>query len=120
MPDLPNEPIAPTLVGSSLASQRLDVRLAQLQLDAASQAQGLSLVTSVTDIEVGVRHDTVFDNGAASKNTRRGYTVDVRLPVFDWGDAQRASLNANTLTAAYRLEQTLAVAGKVLGGGSGH
>jgi len=114
LPDLPREPLAPALVGGALAAQRLDVRLAQLQLDAASQAQGLGLVTSLTDIEVGVQRDTVFDNAAAGKNTRRGYTVDVRLPIFDWGDAQRASLNANTLTAAYRLEETVAGAGSQL------
>ncbi|MFA6313364.1 MAG: TolC family protein [Sterolibacterium sp.] len=114
LPDLPKEPLAPTLVGGALAAQRLDVRLAQLQLDAASQAQGLGLVTSLTDIEVGVQRDTIFDTAAAGKNIRRGYTVDVRLPIFDLGDAQRASLNANTLTAAYRLEATVAAAGSQL------
>ena len=114
LPDLPNQPLAPAQVGSSLAAQRLDVRLAQLQLDAASKAQGLNLVTSLTDIEVGVQRDTVFDNAVAGKNTRRGYTVDIRLPIFDWGDAQRASLNANTLAAAYRLEETVAGAGSQL------
>lgn len=114
LPDLPKEPFAPALAGSSLAAQRLDVRLAQLQLDAASKAQGLNLVTSLTDIEVGVQRDTVFDNAATSKNTRRGYTVAVRLPIFDWGDAQRAAMNANTLTAAYRLEATVGGAGSQL------
>ncbi|TRZ91988.1 MAG: TolC family protein [Rhodocyclaceae bacterium] len=114
LPDLPKEPLAPARVGGALVAQRLDVRLAKLQLDAASQAQGLGLITSLTDIEVGVRRDTIFDNAAAGKNIRRGYTVDVRLPIFDWGDAQRASLNANTLTAAYRLEATVAAAGSQL------
>lgn len=114
LPDLPKEPLAPAQVGGSLAAQRLDVRLAQLQLDAASKAQGLNLVTSLTDIEVGVQRDTVFDNTAASRNTRRGYTVAIRLPLFDWGDAQRAAMNANTLAAAYRLEATVGGAGSQL------
>jgi len=114
LPDLPNEPLAPALAGSSLTAQRLDVRLAQLQLDAASKAQGLNLITSLTDIELGVQRDTVFDNAAASKSTRRGYTVAVRLPIIDWGDAQRAAANANTLAAAYRLEATVVGAGSQL------
>ncbi|MFA7270568.1 MAG: TolC family protein, partial [Sterolibacterium sp.] len=113
-PDLPKEPLAPAQVGGSLAAQRLDVRLAQLQLDAAGKAQGLTLITSLTDIEVGVQRDTVFDSAAASKNTRRGYTVAVRLPIFDWGDAQRAAMNSNTLAAAYRLEATVVGAGSQL------
>lgn len=114
LPDLPQDPLAPEAVGGSLAAQRLDVRLAQLQLDAASKAQGLNLITSLTDIEVGVQRDTVFDNAAAGRNTRRGYTVAVRLPIFDRGDAQRAAMNANTLAAAYRLEATVGGAGSQL------
>ena len=114
LPDLPKEPVAPAQVGSSLAAQRLDVRLAQLQLDAAGKAQGLNLVTSLTDIEVGVRRNTVFDNATAGGNTQRGYTVAVRLPIFDWGDAQRAAMNANTLAAAYRLEAAAGGAGSQL------
>ena len=114
LPDLPQEPLAPALAGSSLAAQRLDVRMARLQLDAAGKAQGLNLVTSLTDIEVGVQRDTIFDNAGAGRNTRRGYTVDVRLPLFDWGDAQRAAMNANTLAAANRLEATVGAAASQL------
>jgi len=75
--------------------------------------QGLDFITSLTDIEVGVKRDTVFDT-AAGRNTRRGYTVDVRLPVFDWGDARRMAMNANTLAAAYRLEAAVAGAASQL------
>lgn len=114
LPDLPKQPLAPETVSSSLAAQRLDVRLAQLQLDAAGKAQGLNLVTSLTDIEAGVRRDTVTDNAAGGGNSRRGYSVALRLPVFDWGDAQRAAMNANTLAAAYRLEAAAGGAGSQL------
>lgn len=114
LPDLPASFLTPQTVGKALTAQRLDVRMAQSQLEAASKAQGLTLLTSLSDIELGVRRDTVTDLATDTQNTRKGYEVSVRLPLFDWGDAQRASMNARTLAAANRLEATLNNAGSDL------
>lgn len=114
LPDLPKSTLTAQSVSSALVAQRLDVRMAQQQLDAASQAQGLNLVTSLTDIELGVRRDTVTDLATDTKNTRKGYAIGLRLPIFDWGDTQRASMNASTLAAANRLEAALTGAGSDL------
>lgn len=114
LPDLPQSFLTPDTVSQTLTTQRLDVRMAQSQLDAASKAQGLNLLTSFTDIEVGVRRDTVTDLATDTKNTRKGYEIGIRLPLFDWGDAQRASMNAGTLAAANRLEAALTNAGSDL------
>jgi outer membrane protein TolC len=84
--------------------QRLDVRLARLQLDVAGQAQGLSLLNRLVDVELGVRHDTVFDNGTGERANRKGYELAVRVPLFDWGGAQRAAMNAQSLAAANRYD----------------
>ena len=40
-------------------------------------------------LELGVRHDTVFDGG--ERANRRGFELSVRLPIFDGGAATRAS-----------------------------
>ncbi len=50
----------------------------------AAREQGLNRVTSLTDIELGIRHDTVFDDAAGSRDNREGYEISIRLPVFDW------------------------------------
>ena len=110
LPDLPKLFLTPQAVSQALTSQRLDVRMAQSQLDAAGKAQGLSLLTSLTDLEVGVRRDTVKDTALGTSDTRKGYELSIRLPIFDWGDAQRASMNAATLAAANRMQTTLASA----------
>lgn len=114
LPDLPKSFLAPADVSKALTTQRLDVRMAQSQLDAASKAQGLTLISSLTDIELGVRRDTVKDTTEATSNTRKGYELSIRLPLFDWGDAQRASMNASTLAAANRMEATIVNAGSDL------
>ena len=104
LPDLPKEPRQPVVVNANAMQQRLDVRLARNQLDIAGKAQGLSLLSSLVDTEVGIRRDTVFENDAGTKTPRTGYELAIRLPVFDWGTAQRQAMNAQSLAAANRYE----------------
>jgi outer membrane protein TolC len=114
LPDLPKTFLTPDAVSKALSNQRLDVRMAQSQLDAASKSQGLNLLTSLTDIELGVIRNTVKDTHEGTSEKSKGYELSIRLPIFDWGDAQRASMNAMTLAAANRLEATLTSAGSDL------
>jgi len=114
LPDLPREARSPTDVGKSADTERLDIKLAQAELAAASKAQGLNLLTSFTDIDLGLRYDTVFNKDQGQSYSKRGYGISVRLPVFDWGDAQRDAMNAQTLAAANRLEATVRAAGSNL------
>jgi outer membrane protein TolC len=107
LPDLPKAARAPELVSSTALEQRLDVQLARGQLDAAGKSQGLNLITSLIDVEVGVRRDTVFDNAEGTATPKRGYELGIRLPIFDWGNAKRDSMNAQSLAAANRYEGTV-------------
>jgi outer membrane protein TolC len=114
LPDLPKEPLSPEQAGNSTSKTRLDIRLAQAEYEAAAKVQGLNLFTSFTDIELGLRYESVKDRADGHKTIRRGYEVSVRLPIFDWGDNQRDAMNARTLAAAYRLEATVRSAGSNL------
>lgn len=102
LPDVPAQPMEPTQVTNAAREQRLDWQLARLQLEAAGQAQRLDLVASLVDVEAGVRRDTRFDG--EHRSTSRGWELDIRLPLFDWGDARRAAMNARSLAAAHRYE----------------
>ncbi|MGE3347747.1 MAG: TolC family protein [Ramlibacter sp.] len=107
LPDLPKAPLAPERVSATAASQRLDVQMARVQLDAAGKSQGLNLLNSLVDVELGIRRDTVFDNAAGTRTPRRGYELGIRLPVFDWGSARRDAMTAQSLAAANRYEATV-------------
>lgn len=107
LPDLPKTPHQANVVIAGAKEQRLDVQLARHQLDVAGKSQGLNLLTSVLDVELGMRRDTVFDNDAGTRSTRKGYELDVRLPLFDWGTSQRAAMNAQSLAAANRYESAV-------------
>ena len=107
LPDLPKEPRQASAVSAHATQQRLDVQMARQQLDIAGKSQGLNLLTSVVDVELGLRRDTVFDNAAGTSTPRRGYELGIRLPIFDWGSAQRDAMNAQSLAAANRYESTV-------------
>jgi len=104
LPDLPPVPRAPAQVTAAALEQRLDVRLARRQVEAAGRQQGLELLTTLFDVELGARRDTVFDNASGTRSNPRGWEAEIRLPLFDWGGAQRAAMDAQTLLAASRYE----------------
>lgn len=102
LPDLPQQPRTASEIGAAATQQRLDVQGARLQLEVAGKSQGLNLLNSLLDTELGGRHDTIFDSG--ERSNRNGFELSVRLPVFDFGSAQRAALNAQSLAAANRYD----------------
>lgn len=106
LPDLPEAPKAPSDVAKR-AEDRLDVRMAKQGFDASAKAQGLGNVASFLDIEAGIRYDTIFENDTGERNNKKGYEIELALPIFDWGGMKRDAFNANTLAAANRLEATL-------------
>jgi outer membrane protein TolC len=107
LPDLPKAPREATEVAATASEQRLDVQQARAQLDVAGKSQGINLLSTFIDVEAGIRRDTVFDNAERSRGTRRGFELDIRLPLFDWGSAQRDALNAQALAAANRYDATV-------------
>jgi outer membrane protein TolC len=104
LPDLPKAPRDAKEVAATATEQRLDVQLARAQLDVAGKSQGINLLSTFIDVEVGGRRDTTFDNAEGTKSIRRGFEFDIRLPLFDWGSAQRDALNAQSLAAANRYD----------------
>lgn len=107
LPELPKEPLQAVTVSAKATQQRLDVQIARNQLDMAGKSQGLNLINSLVDIEIGIRRDTVFDKAAATKTPRTGYELGIRLPIFDWGTSKRDAMNAQSLAAASRYESTV-------------
>lgn len=104
LPDLPAQPAEAASIGARAGAERLDVRLAAAEWRAAAARRGLGAVTSLTDIELGVRRDSAA----------RGFEVDLRLPLLDAGELQRSALDGRTLAAAANLEATLRAAGSHL------
>ena len=114
LPDLPKAPRDPADVAATATAQRLDVQLARARLEVAGQSQGINLLSTFTEVQVGGRHDTVFDDAQGTQSTRRGWELDIRLPLFDWGTVQRDALNAQSLAAANRFDAVVRAASSQL------
>ncbi len=114
LPDLPATPRAPEEVSSAASRGRLDVKAAQAAVNATAAAQGLNGLTSFTDIELSIVHNTTRDRTDGQRTQSRGVEIAVTLPVFDWGDLKRDAMNAQMLAAANRLEATVRAAGSNL------
>ena len=110
LPDLPDQPRDASELSAMAMEQRLDVRQATIQLEGAGKAQGLTMLGTLANVELGVRRDTVTDTSSGTSAERNGYALAIRLPAFDWGGAQRAAMNAQTLAAANHYESVVRAA----------
>lgn len=96
LPDVPKTALAPEVASARASSERLDLRLAEAAWRAAARRRGLGEITTLTDIELGVVRD-----GEA-----KGYEVELRLPVLDFGDLDRGALDARARATLEELEAT--------------
>jgi outer membrane protein TolC len=105
LPPLPQA--APDLgdVQARALRDRLDVRSAQAQNTAVADSLGLTRATRVVNaMELGVVRNTTFENDAdRSRQTQRGFELDLPLPLFDWGQARTGRAEAQYMQSAARV-----------------
>lgn len=99
LPELPATPRdEPEIVRLGLES-RLDVRMAREELAGLARNLGLTRSTGLINVlEVGWLNST--SNEAPVK---RGYEIELRLPIFDWGQARVARAEALYTQAMHRV-----------------
>jgi outer membrane protein TolC len=98
LPALPEAPIDEATAGAALLDNRLDVRIARTDLERTAKSLGLTQVTSV----VNGLHVAGVRNSETGESSQRGFEVELPLPLFDFGDAARASSEARYLSAFNR------------------
>ncbi len=101
LPELPAVPLdEPGLIRQAMET-RLDVRMAREALAALARNLGLTRSTGLVNVlEVGWLNST--SNAAPVK---RGYEIELRLPLFDWGGARTARAEALYTQALHRVAE---------------
>ncbi|MCI1192975.1 TolC family protein [Calidifontimicrobium sp. SYSU G02091] len=107
LPDLPAEPRTADDVSRRAVEDRLDLRVARLELAAAERGQPLA-AAAPWHVELAA----VREAGGGEKG--RGFEIHLPLPVFDTGRARREAASAQVLAARARFEQARADATSVL------
>lgn len=107
LPDLPAAPTPTHEIAANAKTMRLDVQMAQQNLSQQDRSQALQWMNSLTDIELGLRADSIFNTQNHSTHTKQGVELGLRLPLLDSGDLQRTAARAKRLAAAQQLEATV-------------
>ena len=102
LPDLPKSAREVDGIESTALAQRLDVQAAMREAESVASSLGLTRATGfVSALELAYQH-----NSESGKPVQKGYEVEVRLPVFDWGDARVARARATYAQAVDRATDT--------------
>lgn len=98
LPDLPKAPQDEAALGRTALEERLDVRMARADLEYLARQQGLTRVTSYVD---GL-HVAAVRNSETGQAPQKGFELEMKLPIFDFGDARRAETEATYMAALNR------------------
>lgn len=101
LPALPAAPLDEPELMRQAMERRLDLRMAREELAGLARNLGLARSTGLVNVlEVGWLNST--SNEAPVK---RGYEIELRLPIFDWGTARTARAEALYTQALHRASQ---------------
>jgi multidrug efflux system outer membrane protein len=91
LPDLPKTLADMNDVEARALRERLDVRTATLESGYVAGSLGMVKATGfVNALEVSYGRNTTFDNATGERETKRGFELELPLPIFDWGQAKNA------------------------------
>ena len=106
LPDLPPTVTEMTDVEAQAIRARLDVRSAMSESIYVADQLGFKAVMGYFDgLSLGLTNSTTFDNAAQSQENRRGFEVELPLPIFDWGGARNARSKAMYLQSTARVRE---------------
>ncbi len=102
LPALPDQPKQEATVAQTAMDQRLDVQMAIAELRTIATKNGLTKAASY----INVLHLAGRRDSETGKSPQSGYELELSIPLFDWGDARRASAQADYIAALHRVAQT--------------
>ena len=108
LPALPDHPLPADDIEARALRERLDVRAARSTLDRVADQQGTRGAASVFgDIGIAYSRNTTTDRPSTGHaDVQRGWSLDLPLPLFDWGGAASARAQALTRQSAAQLQHT--------------
>ena len=107
LPPLPAGALPAEGIEATALRERLDVQAARRQLDTRAAREGWSRAGAVFgDIGLAYSRNTTTARDTGSSDVKRGWEIDLPLPLFDWGGAARTRARAEVEQAAAQLQDT--------------
>ncbi|GKT16251.1 TolC family protein [Acidovorax sp. SUPP2522] len=105
LPNLPVEPEASEGIEARALRERLDVRAARLELDRVADTEGFAGVAPwAGGIGLAYTRNTTTEQDTGHADVKRGWEVELAVPLFDWGGAARSQARGRTLQSAAQLQ----------------
>ncbi len=107
LPPLPATPLPADGIEATALRERLDVQAARRQLDTQATRQGWSRAGAVFgDIGLAYSRNTTTERDTGRSDIKRGWEIELPLPLFDWGGAARTRAQAEVEQSAAQLQDT--------------
>lgn len=107
LPPLPASALPADGIEATALRERLDVQAARRQLDTQAVRQGWSRAGAVFgDIGLAYSRNTATERDTGHTDVKRGWELELPLPLFDWGDAARTRAQAEVEQSAAQLQDT--------------
>ncbi|PUA96299.1 outer membrane protein TolC [Acidovorax sp. 107] len=107
LPPLPATALPADGIEATALRERLDVQAARRQLDTQAVRQGWSRAGAVFgDIGLAYSRNTTTERDTGSSDVKRGWEIELPLPLFDRGGAARTRAQAQVEQSAAQLQDT--------------
>ncbi len=107
LPNLPKAVMEIENVEARALGERLDVRSSVAESGYVANSLGLVKASGfINALDVTYRRNTLFDNAAGTKDTKRGWELELPIPIFDWGGAANAKAQAVYMQSVARVRET--------------
>jgi outer membrane protein, multidrug efflux system len=107
LPDLPKQAQDMTNIEERALRERLDVRSSMAQAGYVADSLGLVKVSGfINALDVGYTRNTTFNNATGDRETKKGWELELPIPIFDWGGASNARAQGTYMQSVARVRQT--------------
>jgi multidrug efflux system outer membrane protein len=111
LPDLPKTATEMDDIEARALRERLDVRSAIAESDFVAQQAGFQRVEGYLDgLTLTATRNTSFNNASGEKSAKRGWELELPMPLFDWGGARNARAQAVYRQSTARVRQVAVLA----------
>lgn len=107
LPPLPASALPADGIEATALRERLDVQAARRHLDTQAVRQGWSRAGAVFgDIGLAYSRNTATERDTGHTDVKRGWELELPLPLFDWGDTARTRAQAEVEQSSAQLQDT--------------
>lgn len=107
LPDLPKTIADMPDIEARALRDRLDVRASVAQAGYVADNMGLTRSTGfINALDAKYSRNTTFDNATGDKEIKRGWELELPLPIFDWGGASNARAQGQYMQSVARVRET--------------